>query len=149
MGFDLVRGVESRTSKEGAVVVDQDRPSSIWDREVYMHPERLRGSASLKYQKAHDVYSLGVVLLEVGLWEPLANAAAKGGGLSQRDHPDTWPAKLRYLAATPAGLVSRMGRRYQGVVDWCLCNGGDDGIEQTEFVQKVLDPLEEMAHAMS
>lgn len=163
MGFDLVRGVESRTSKEGVVAIHPDNgPSSgkgnghdqpslllTWDREIYMHPERLRGDASRKYEKAHDVYSLGVVLLEVGLWEPLSGAADRTGLLKPDSNPETWQAQLKNLATEPTGLTARVGRRYCDVVEWCLDREGDDGIEQAEFVQQVLDPLEEISRAVS
>jgi hypothetical protein len=175
MGFDLIRGVDSRTLKEGAVFVqpgtgahvgDGDKgdndgqaqaqapPRPIWDRAIYMHPDRLRDDKDKvpKFEKAHDVYSLGVVLLEIGLWERLGSAAAgstKASELKEGGDPKTWPAELTKLAAAPGGLAARVGKRYYDIVEWCLSLDGDDGVEQTEFVQKVLDPLEEMARAVS
>jgi len=161
MGFELVRGIESRTYKEGTAVfgpepttggddaVQRVDSASIWTRAIYMHPERLKGADSPKYQKSHDIYSLGVVLLEIGLWEPLQVAASTRGGPDERDVPKTWPAGLQALATAPAGLASRMGQRYQGVVEWCLSRVGDDGIEQVEFLQNVLDPLEDMSRALA
>ncbi|KAK3382673.1 hypothetical protein B0T24DRAFT_517082 [Lasiosphaeria ovina] len=38
------------------------------DRDVYRHPERVGAPPKAYYNPMHDVYSLGVVLLEIGLW---------------------------------------------------------------------------------
>lgn len=39
-----------------------------WERCLYQHPDRI-GSISKDYIMQHDIYSLGVCLLELGLWE--------------------------------------------------------------------------------
>lgn len=58
-----------------------DLPSPLWsptslqrilfepNRDIYRHPER-QGQPTTPFKKIHDIYSLGVVLLEIGLWEP-------------------------------------------------------------------------------
>jgi hypothetical protein len=47
-------------------------PSNIFD-DLYRHPERLKdASASTpRSQKSHDVYSLGIILLEIAFWQPI------------------------------------------------------------------------------
>ncbi|KAL4779482.1 hypothetical protein BJX76DRAFT_365190 [Aspergillus varians] len=40
-----------------------------WDRNVYRHPLRQGDDPADRYRMQHDIYSLGVWLLEVGIWE--------------------------------------------------------------------------------
>ncbi len=43
--------------------------------DYYQHPDK-RWNPSLKYSRVHDIYSLGCVLLEIGLWKPLHEVVA-------------------------------------------------------------------------
>lgn len=45
------------------------RPADI-NLDYYQHPEK-RYNPTLRYSRSHDIYSLGCVLLEIGLWKPL------------------------------------------------------------------------------
>ncbi|KAF5002729.1 hypothetical protein FGRMN_125 [Fusarium graminum] len=58
VGFQLMRNANAltNTSKE-------DRKNS-----VYQHPSRI-GTAAVTFVMQHDIYSLGVCLLEIGLWK--------------------------------------------------------------------------------
>jgi hypothetical protein len=38
--------------------------------DYYQHPDK-RWNPSIRYSRSHDIYSLGCVMLEIGLWEPL------------------------------------------------------------------------------
>jgi hypothetical protein len=38
--------------------------------DYYQHPDK-RWNPTIRYSRSHDIYSLGCVLLEIGLWEPL------------------------------------------------------------------------------
>ncbi len=62
-GFSLSR--ESSKMKDSSMTVSAD-----WRRDLYNHPTR-HGSdrASMKYTMAHDIYSIGVILLEIGVWQ--------------------------------------------------------------------------------
>ena len=40
----------------------------VLERKLYRHPDR-QGPPTVKFSKIHDVYALGVVLLEIGLWQ--------------------------------------------------------------------------------
>jgi hypothetical protein len=41
---------------------------ATWEKDLYRHPERQGYWPQKEYSIQHDIYSLGVVLLEVGLW---------------------------------------------------------------------------------
>jgi serine/threonine protein kinase len=44
---------------------------SRWQRAIYQHPERQSEHVEDEYCMGHDIYSLGVCMLEVLLWDPL------------------------------------------------------------------------------
>lgn len=58
VGFDSFRGATSHTARRG----DDD-----WRRDLYRHPSRQGPLAQDDYVMQHDVYSLGVCLLELGI----------------------------------------------------------------------------------
>jgi len=43
-----------------------------YERNLYRHPER-QGQPTTSFTKLHDLYALGVVLLEIGLWQTVAS----------------------------------------------------------------------------
>lgn len=58
-------------------------PVQGWERDLYRHPTRNSPRDQRPdedYNTGHDIYSLGVVLLEIGLWEPLIVCADENAG---------------------------------------------------------------------
>ncbi|KAL2191336.1 hypothetical protein L209DRAFT_739406 [Thermothelomyces heterothallicus CBS 203.75] len=51
---------------------------SEWHLKLYRHPAQQKPSGNDKYVLGHDVYALGMCLLEIGLWSPLI-VAGEGG----------------------------------------------------------------------
>lgn len=102
-GFDA-----SRPDLDVALSVVPKNPSIL---DLHRHPDSRRGA--YPYCKAFDVYSLGLVLLEIGLWKVL-----------QTYHKPTYTAeKWRdrvVLAVLVPGLGSKVGRRYRDIVEKCL-----------------------------
>lgn len=45
-----------------------------WMQNIYRHPQRQGLQLEKRYHVGHDLYSLGVCLMELGLWEPLITA---------------------------------------------------------------------------
>ena len=60
IGFDAFRSAGGGTIMAGDIG---------WERNVYRHPSRQGYDPTEKYRMEHDIYSLGVCLLEIGLWE--------------------------------------------------------------------------------
>jgi len=60
IGFDSFRSADGDTSLIGDLA---------WDRNSYRHPLRQGEHPEEDYRMQHDIYSLGVCLLEIGLWE--------------------------------------------------------------------------------
>ena len=63
--------------------------------------------------KAHDVYSLGIVMLEVGLWRPLERY---GKGLLD----PVAEKRQKQLKELTDDVAVNMERRYKELVCWCL-----------------------------
>jgi serine/threonine protein kinase len=69
-----------------------------------------------RYEKKHDIYSLGLLLLEIGLWQPLKVFYKEGS-----DTVD-FGKKVKSLAI--AELPHRVGEGYKDVVLRCLSGDG-------------------------
>ncbi|KAF2248889.1 hypothetical protein BU26DRAFT_308653 [Trematosphaeria pertusa] len=114
------------------------------ERDVYRHPER-QGRPGRMFTKIHDVYALGVVLLEIGLWQR-AITLEKNQFRTARD-PFVIQAQL--LKQAQRRLGDKMGEKYQQVVIACLT--GEFGVQndtredlklQQAFRTQVVDVLE-------
>lgn len=108
--------------------------------EVYCHPSRRGSTPAKKHTFLHDVYSLGVVLIEIGLWNSfwVPNDDPSNWAPSHKDDADDWvPNKKAYPEFDPNNLspqdmqrwfeaVARdalprkVGQRYADVVIKCL-----------------------------
>ncbi|SPJ75942.1 uncharacterized protein FTOL_05673 [Fusarium torulosum] len=154
VGFQLIRNADARTNTSKA-----DRKDS-----VYQHPSRM-SSADISFTMQHDIYSLGVCLLEIGLWQSLVTYDDNGttrissalgitGSSSQNLNPDDIKAQLILLSRTQLRVV--MGDIYSKVVETCLTcldegnmEFGDprdfedgDGVEVgSRYVKKIMDAM--------
>jgi hypothetical protein len=128
IGFESFRSAAGGTSMMG----DQD-----WAHNIYRHPERMGEFPAEEYKMQHDIYSLGVCLLEIGLWEPLVEYSEDGGqttaeyGRVCRDFAGMgrpWVFFKEYLVGVAeTELPARMGDRYAEVVVTCLTCLDRDG----------------------
>ena len=141
----------------------------IGDLDMYVHPARLvsRSSKILfpRFRRSYDIFSLGVVLLEVAFWEPIIvlgsekdreemhNFGPSDSGRRARD----W--RKAFLDITQQEMAAEVGVTYRDVVIRCLegvirsaRNGAqrgrheedndfeEPGLEK-EFFWKVVQPL--------
>jgi serine/threonine protein kinase len=99
-------------------------PNQDPEQKDYSHPEYLRNEVRFRY--IFDYYSLGLVLLELGLWRPLKSLAS-----TMKNEEDQSPEALRsfLLKRYVPRLSVAMGSIYQGVVTRCLTSqfGEADG----------------------
>ena len=104
---------------------------------VYRHPDSL-GVWRQSYRKAFDVYSLGLALLEIGLWRRLRDF----------HKPKYSPAAFRDKAVLPVlvpRLGSRTGKMYQRVVERCLaCDEPADSDGAGKVMEWVVLTLESL-----
>ncbi|KAI0392356.1 hypothetical protein F5Y17DRAFT_477712 [Xylariaceae sp. FL0594] len=128
VGFESFRSAAGVTKMAG----DHD-----WEHNIYRHPERVGEYPAEAYKMQHDIYSFGVCLLEIGLWEPLVKYADGPGGDAKPEHGrvcrefvrtgKNWVYFKDYLVGLAENeLPRRMGDRYAEVVRTCLtCLDGD------------------------
>jgi len=150
----LVGIQEARTDNDDS----QLRVSSDWRLNIYRHPRRQTGQEVGRFRMAYDVYSLGVVLLELGLWSlphfrrfvslPEEFKSPSSTGLSVAEK------LVGFIqGSTPEnrlkgrGIHCSMGRRYLEVVQFCL-NRGDNGRDQVETVEKVWQVLDDISNTL-
>lgn len=116
---------------------------------LYRHPAR-QGIPTETFNKEHDLYAVGVVLLEIGLWRTVKSIfknkldqAGQGGSFPSKE---TIRDQLVTLAQTR--LPPAMGTKYSEAVQKCIGGFGlvEDTTKQTglelAFRQQVLDLLE-------
>lgn len=102
---------------------------------LYIHPRRLGSQAAkARFVRAYDVYSLGVVLLELGLWKGLF-ARLKGLNAVER--------RRKMVDMVPV-VAATMGDAYAAIVEWCL-EGDKEDLTTMAFVKEVLEKLENLA----
>ncbi|KAF6827128.1 hypothetical protein CPLU01_09294 [Colletotrichum plurivorum] len=99
---------------------------------LYSHPEMHAHSSSSKkprYRAQFDIYSLGLVLLEIGLWRPLGNM--------RRSCKDDSDFRIKIVTDYCDRLLPMVGEVYWRVVQRCLTNDfsddSDGGAEKEGF----------------
>ena len=155
-GFQHVRTAEEGTLRYG---------DSLWERNLYRHPSRQGQNPKEDYCMQHDIYSLGVCLLELGLWQSFVgyhedgkttfplSALELSPGSPELQVPPLLKDSLVCLARTT--LPYRMGTRYAEIVETCLTclddNNTDFGDEEefhdedgilvgVRYIEKVSSP---------
>jgi hypothetical protein len=139
VGFDNFRSADG-----GTLMMGDQR----WERNIYRHPERQGDIPENQYRMQHDIYSLGVCLLEIGMWESFVEYTKEDN--PQPTHSKAYREFMSWVSDAagtrerqPAGsaaymsfvayklkdylvkmakerLPQRMGDRYAEVVETCL-----------------------------
>lgn len=118
-GFENFRGVTDETFKLG---------DAVPERELYRHPTRQGNDPERDYTMQHDIYSLGVCLLEIGLWRSFIkqddqdNTVIEFGKdvAEKNQRARAYMIKGEMLATAEKELPSHVGIRFQNVVEKCL-----------------------------
>jgi hypothetical protein len=139
VGFEQARAADGRTYR---------RSDSEWSRDLYRHPDRQGLTPSEDYTMQHDIYSLGVCLLEIGLWRTFV--VYKDDGNADSVTPTEWfglsvealmrksPASKKRLLISAAehNLPAKMGTAYTKIVVNCLTcldQDNEDFGDKSEF----------------
>jgi hypothetical protein len=117
--------------------------------DLFQHPDRQGGPGDdqPRYQMNHDLYSLGVVLLEIGLWLPLQNNKSVRKLREQNfQNMEERHAKVREVLIDLARdkLAVAMGQRYRDIVVKCLGFEGADVYNLSRFLYEIVWPLWDM-----
>lgn len=117
---------------------------------MYRHPER-QMHPQKPFAKVHDMYALGVVLLEIGLWRPVLSLEKD----SFKRVNDPRRIQEYLMKKAERSLPSQMGERYKDVVVRCLTGNfsiDDDNKEdlklQQAFRVQVIEVLEKAAESV-
>ncbi|KAH6653686.1 hypothetical protein BKA67DRAFT_502224, partial [Truncatella angustata] len=138
LGFERVRPEEGRTRLTG----DAD-----WEKNLYRHPQRQGPKLQDPYIMQHDIYSLGVCLLEIGLWSsfveyvnpasgPAMSHSYRFDGAGRNNTERSEAVKIQLLAIARDSLPEKMGTKYSRVVKTCLTcldAGNEDFSNDSEF----------------
>ncbi len=133
VGFENFRREDGWTQRRG---------DNAPDRNLYRHPSRQGACPREDFILQHDIYSLGVCLLEIGLWQSFFTYSPQDGkpiltGLlgiepgvaaNQIGHFVQMKAKDSLLHLAQTYLPRLMGTRYAEIVSTCLtCLDPDNG----------------------
>ena len=121
----MVRG---RRKEEISRVFRNDEWGSNVDenpqRNIYQHPDKL-AKPSRRFRHSYDIYSLGLVLLEIGLWQNLQT-------FDNGQWDDAYAFRKFVLNKLVPDLWGQCGSIYGGVVRDCLEMSSDIGLEDEE-----------------
>lgn len=139
VGFENFRLDGGMTAKVG----DEN-----WAKTLYRHPERYGQSPEQVYIMQHDIFSLGVCLLEIGLWRSLVEYGPSScpmpssllGWQSQTPtRAELVLLKGQFVTLAQDKLPQRMGTTYASIVKTCLTCLDDDNKDfgdESEFLDR-------------
>ena len=107
---------------------------------VYRHPDR-QGLPRESHTKMHDIYSLGVVLLEIGLWQPVTQFKEFHNGTA-RLTPEHMSKII--VANAENRLHHFMGSDYKTAVLKCLMGGLRAEIDDIRFASQLAQNFKTM-----
>ncbi|CAG8001280.1 unnamed protein product [Penicillium olsonii] len=122
LGFKSFRMADGRTNLAGNSVLNED---------FYRHPDRRGSTPRREYIMQHDIYSIGVCFLEIGLWQSFVNDGKPNYSLVEGEI-----LKDGFIKLAQEKLPSTMGEKYMKVVVNCLScldATNEDFCNSTEF----------------
>ncbi|KAF4967700.1 hypothetical protein FSARC_4760 [Fusarium sarcochroum] len=164
--YEDARNEQIEYCGEERVNSQPDHAENIGDdleHEFYRHSERYRGR-TVTYENKHDIYSLGIVLLEIGLWSTISmemSRAIAAAHKSSLPPSNTTMGLLRDQILEKCNdlrLVNQMGLEYAKIVRTCLMGSFEslegqpradsrerdekrDATLTKEFYEQVVEPL--------
>lgn len=150
LGRPFLVGFEGARSKDGIYSIGgyETAASEVekFASDLFQHPDRQGRPENdqPRYQMNHDMYSLGVVLLEIGLWLPLHKDRSLRKLREQKfDNNEERYAGVRKVLIQLARekLAVALGQRYQSIVLKCLSFEGADAYDLSRFLYDIVWPL--------
>ncbi|KAB8223593.1 hypothetical protein BDV33DRAFT_200255 [Aspergillus novoparasiticus] len=127
-GLLYSRPDDQRVDERVFEVVSEGRVIGQGELDVYSHPGLM--STPRRYRRSDDVYSLGVILLEIALWESAAEyCSLDWSPHSIRNNGDDALA-IKVVQAAKEELAADVGELYQHAVLACLNGLRGPDIEQ-------------------
>ena len=155
-GFDMVRKADDASAR----LETQD-----WKQNIYLHPDRHRLQPGDEFTMLHDIYSLGVVLLEIACWGSFTNMKGLGKSLYKSytenvdgkevvafKHLSPDDLKKQYLRLAQKRIPPTLGTVYYELVESCLEGIPDnDGTRHdakasvgSSYMEQVMNKLEDI-----
>ena len=91
---------------------------------IYQHPDKV-ANPTRRFRHSYDIYSIGLVLLEIGLWQSLQT-------FDHGEWVDAYDFQTFVLNKLVPDLWGQCGSIYGGVVKDCLKMSSDIGLEDEE-----------------
>lgn len=122
MGFDI-----SRPNQPGEV---SEKPLSHFEDDLYRHPH-YKGMYARSFQPSFDIYSLGVILYEIGVWRNIAYQGSSKSNDPRRPSLPTYDSDPQLIEKmVDRGKIMAMkqytGARYRDAVKSCLSKDFDN-----------------------
>ncbi|KAL6713007.1 hypothetical protein ACLMJK_009403 [Lecanora helva] len=125
-GFD-----NSRRSRFKEATTEVPRAGHM---EVYRHPGTQFDDSILAYRKTFDIYSLGLILAQIAIWQPLVKIMDIEKTVEESSLVTHCIQKLR-LTSEPKLLSlvrAQVGEKYAGAVETCLKGRNAFGIKRRD-----------------
>ncbi|KAH7133853.1 prion-inhibition and propagation-domain-containing protein [Dactylonectria macrodidyma] len=127
----FVTGLEFSRQETEDSNVDAATTPAVAQQLIYRHPDYI-GTQATRYKTQYDIYSFGLLLIEVAFWQPLKSVCP---------HVATspfWSAEAQRVKSWALKVVAeqfafRVGTVYTDVVRWCLENGDANGQTQEDW----------------
>ena len=141
-GFEYARNAKALSDRKS---------DAEWRVNIYRHPKRQFLERNAEYTMAHDIYSLGVVFLELGLWG--SNGFVP---FQMRDSifrgctPEKVKEELLNIATgvSSDGVAVFMGDRFAKLISFCLNIDEKEEVPSSTFIQEVWLILDEVRSAI-
>ncbi|KAL8873788.1 MAG: hypothetical protein Q9174_000798 [Haloplaca sp. 1 TL-2023] len=113
VGFDI-----SRPNQPGEI---SEKPIMDTDDDVYRHPD-YRSQNSHSFLPSFDLYSLGIMLFEIGTWRNVGYQGQRRGGRPSLETHNSDPKYIEkvIMSGPVTDLKRHMGARYRDAVVACL-----------------------------
>lgn len=125
VGFEYSRPDSGSTLR----TYDGDR-----EKDLYRHPD-IQNDDRTSFSRLHDLYALGVVLLEIALWQTVHDIVEVGfRGVDVRVLS---PEKFRdyHIKLANKNIPYRMGSAYAKAVEACLSTDFEDQFSRADFTR--------------
>ena len=118
---------------------------------IYRHPKRQFLEQNTEYTRAHDIYSLGVVFLELGLWGSNGFVPfQRRDSVFQGCTPEQVREELLSIATgvKSDGVAVFMGGSFSELVTFCLNIDQKEEVPSSAFVREIWLKLDEIRSAI-
>lgn len=159
LASSMICGFEYSRLESEAQTIDRSKANSEPSVAMYRHPD-YQGEAAQGYKIQYDIYSLGLVLLEIGIWAPLTSLfdSKRSKTSSSRSplsidmkhfhSPEAKVLRERVRSTIDKDLPFRMGSTYAALTRWCVdySEQAPETVDEPsnhalEFYNHVVEPL--------